>query len=122
MGKKEQPELDDTAVDVEALPGTTYEVKREYGSVKISVGIKNSLSVNAAPDGRWASIAPYISITKSYEKEPENLLGEVMELHQKILPAYGYLLLQENARVLAIQEGRRTLVEACMDMLGVQDD
>lgn len=119
MAKKNEEKSIDT--ELTGKPGVEVSTSTESGRFKISIGIKNTIPITAA-GGRWASVAPFINISKEFEQEPEDLLSVVISMYELVLPSYGYLLLQENARMMGISEGTKSVSEAALELLGLSEE
>lgn len=113
---------EDATTGLDGRPGVEASTGVSDGKFKISIGIKNSFPVESPGSRRWTSISPFISVTKSFDSEPESVLEEVNKLYLAILPAYGYLLLQENAKVLEVAEEKKTLPQLALELLGMGDE
>jgi len=95
----------DTTVTTEALPNRR---------VRLTVSIRNTISLGK---DSFSSISPGVSITGEFD-EGEDLFAAANDLYGRVTPVYGYLLLQETARVYpATRSGLASIIELGQGLL-----
>lgn len=79
------------------------------GNVRLTVGIKSTYRI-ATATGEYVTISPLVSISEEVPSVNDTLL-ETLRLHQRVQPAFGYVLLREvekaqgchnNAAIMAL--------------------
>ena len=104
---------------------TIEQITHPNGEIRITVGIKNSYPLTTNT-GRWVSISPSIAASvvlppanESDQQAKERILEAVQALTEAMLPSYGLLVLNEAARVAAVDNG--SLIGMASDLLGLSN-
>lgn len=85
-------------------------------NIKVSVGIKNNFPATDS-NGRWSSIAPFISVSFDVPEDAD-IEAAVGDMYERMLPAYGFMMLQEFMRLERVN--KTSIKEEAFALMGMK--